>query len=400
MSIFYIDSVSGDNENDGLTESTAKVHWKELEILPGDTVLLKRGSVFRGRIESPDGTADSPIVWDAYGEGPLPMVTGAYTLKKECWTETETNIWKYTEWIPSEIGNVMFDDAASYGTFRWDYEDLCENGDFWDSGNGKTERPKIERSDEDALYVYCTENPGKHWQVVECATFAERTLVTAKNHVVIRNIHFHGSGVHGFAAEQAEDITIDGCEFTCIGGVAWDKSLKIRFGNAIEFWMGCKNITIKNTLIRGVYDSCFTHQGFLPFPTPEDIVFENNVCDTYGMAAYEVRDLVPIRTVFKGNTCLNAGCGFAMQGEELPRRSEIWPQPMGHHLFIWRIEGPTEGGSIEITDNVFGAAPNGSAVYSIIDPRADDQFIYSGNRYDCPNEHTVFRKGEYSASGL
>ncbi len=400
MTVYYIDAENGRETNDGRTPENPKAHWRDLFIRPGDVVRLKRGCTFHGKIASPDGLPGAPVIWEDYGDGALPVVTGAYTLKPDCWEETAPNVWRYTEWIPAEIGNVMFDDAAAYGTFRWEPEELSVTGDFYDSGNGKTERPKTARSKEDALYVYCTEDPGRHWRIVECATFEERTLATGKNHVVIRNIHFHGGGVHGFAAEAAEDITIDGCMFTCIGGMAWDKPLRIRFGNAIEFWMGCKNVTIRNTTIRGVYDSCFTHQGFLPFPVPEDITFENNVCDTYGMAAYEVRDQVPLRTVFRNNTCLNAGCGFAMQGETLPRRSEIWPQPMGHHLFIWRIDGPTEGGRLEISGNVFGAAPNGSAIYSIIDSRAEEQFIFSGNRYDCPDAHTVFWNGAYREEGL
>jgi hypothetical protein len=70
-----------------------------------------------------------------------------------------------------------------------------------------------------------------------------------------------------------------------------------------------------------------------------------------------------------------------MLGEELPRRSEIWPQPMGHHIFMWRIDHATDGGRLEIRDNHFGPAPVGAAIYSIISPEAEAQVTLENNLY-------------------
>ena len=88
-----------------------------------------------------------------------------------------------------------------------------------------------------------------------------------------------------------------------------------------------------------------------------------------------------IASSFEGNICRNAGCGFGMLGEQLPRRSEIWPQPMGHHIFLWRIPEATEGGSLYITDNTFEAAPVGAAIYSIISAEAEAQMTLDNNLY-------------------
>ena len=55
---------------------------------------------------------------------------------------------------------------------------------------------------------------------------------------------------------------------------------------------------------------------------------------------------------------------------------------MGHHLFIWRMPHDTEGGSIIVKDNVFGSVPYGAAVYSIVSPEAEAQFIFEGNTYE------------------
>ena len=110
------------------------------------------------------------------------------------------------------------------------------------------------------------------------------------------------------------------------------------------------------------------------------------------MAALELRDIVATGFFFLDNECKNAGCGFAMLGESLPRRSEIWPQPMGHHVFLWRMEKSTENGRVEIRNNIFDMAPVGAAIYSIIAPEAEAQFVIDGNFYT-PNDTLLARFG-------
>ena len=70
-----------------------------------------------------------------------------------------------------------------------------------------------------------------------------------------------------------------------------------------------------------------------------------------------------------------------MLGEVLPRRSEIWPQPMGHHVFLWRMNEAVDGGYVEIKGNLFKKSPIGAAIYSIISPEAEKQFCIDNNKY-------------------
>jgi hypothetical protein len=76
---YYFDSLEGNDENNGLSPDKA---WKSLEniqsveISPGDSLLLKRGSVFMGIFEiTGKGTPDARIVIDAYGIGDKPCIT-------------------------------------------------------------------------------------------------------------------------------------------------------------------------------------------------------------------------------------------------------------------------------------------------------------------------------------
>ncbi|MFA5203632.1 MAG: hypothetical protein WC708_04425, partial [Lentisphaeria bacterium] len=66
-----------------------------------------------------------------------------------------------------------------------------------------------------------------------------------------------------------------------------------------------------------------------------------------------------------------------------PRQSELYPEPMGHHIFIWRIDPGTQvkTGTIYIRHNIFCEAPDGMAIYSVIDPADERQFVIEDNCY-------------------
>jgi hypothetical protein len=69
--VYYVDSVSGNDQSDGHSEKNA---WKSLDrvngafFLPGDKILIKCGSEFFGQLRPQgSGSAGNPIVIDCYG---------------------------------------------------------------------------------------------------------------------------------------------------------------------------------------------------------------------------------------------------------------------------------------------------------------------------------------------
>lgn len=78
---YYVDSTIGDDSNSGTSPETP---WKTLDkvtattFLPGDTILLKSGSIWNGEWLWPkgSGTADAPIKIDKYGGDALPVING------------------------------------------------------------------------------------------------------------------------------------------------------------------------------------------------------------------------------------------------------------------------------------------------------------------------------------
>lgn len=76
--IYYVSSENGSDENDGSQEHPFATLFavNRLRLNPGDQVLLKRGSVFRGQFLhlSAWGAKDAPILIGAYGDGLPPKV--------------------------------------------------------------------------------------------------------------------------------------------------------------------------------------------------------------------------------------------------------------------------------------------------------------------------------------
>lgn len=81
---YYVDSVNGNNLNDGLTPATA---WKGLskiptsKLRPGNVIHLARGSHWSQQtlyLRDVQGSAEQPIVVQAYGSGAPPTIADAY----------------------------------------------------------------------------------------------------------------------------------------------------------------------------------------------------------------------------------------------------------------------------------------------------------------------------------
>lgn len=397
--IYYVDSVAGKPENDGLSEATPKHTYRALEIKPGDTVLIKAGSTFRDCLATPDGEEGKPITWDMYGEGAKPLFLGSFDASDPAmWTKTDDeNIWAYTGAIENDVCNLIYGKDEECGVLAWEYEDLNAQGKWhythmgYDSPGRSipaslADKPKV-------LYVYSVGNPAAFYGHIECAIFGHRCLLTGRCYVNINNMSGKYSGVHVYGQSFVKSVSIKNCEFRFIGGCVWDRIQHIRFGNGIEVWEYGEDVTVENCYFDEIYDSCITHQGFRNENPCVRINMINNIFKNYGMAAYELRDRIALDSHFDNNVCIGAGRGFSLQGEVPPRKSELWPQPMGHHLFIWRIYAPSENGCITVHGNIFHDAPYGAAVYSTIDPEAEKQLRFSNNVYYKDEDTYLIRLG-------
>lgn len=390
MAVYYIDAVAGDDNNTGLSENNALQSDNNLKLLPGDSVLFKRGTIIRADMHNISGADGKPITYGAYGEGTPPAFCGSKDLTDEkLWQEEERNIWSCS--ADDEICNFIFDYGKSCGTLRWEKSELTCQGDFYDECFGSRvvnkQIPKGHR-----IYLYSEKNPAIAYRSVEGAFFGSRIMVNNGSNMIFENLKFMNAGVHVIAGEyESRNMLVKNCIFERIGGGVWDKKQKIRYGNCVEFWNVAENIEVTGCVFNDVYDSAVTHQGLDKCKSAVNMNFHHNVFIKCGMAAYEQRDKMPKNSRFCNNICIDAGEGFSKLGEVMPRYSEIWPQPMGHHVFLWRIEQPADGGSLDIKDNIFYNAPYGAAIYSIISKTAEEQVNIDANTYFTENESLLCR---------
>jgi hypothetical protein len=410
---FYIDPVDGDDSLDGLTSERAARSHESREVRPGDRVLFRRGRVMRAALSARSGVEGRPIVYGAYGNGEAPRFLGSVAADDPAWwVETRPSVWRYEEDFPSEVCNLVFDGGASCGNLRWSIDELTRPDEWYSPGIG-TGRGGEDRHSSDqgetSLYLFSPENPALVHSSIECVLWGKRKLAEGREHVVIEDLSFRNSGVHGYQESHARDVVIRRCEFAFIGGAVWDRGHRVRFGNGVELWDGASDVTVEACRFDNIYDAGVTHQGGGTRNVPERIIFRDNLFLRCGLSAYECRE--PCREVFfERNICIDSGGGFAMQGEKPPRASEIYlrergddevdlvllesisgsreqsprgirPIEVGHHVFIWRIDEGTQDGLVSIRDNIFHEAPRGAAVYSIIRSADMRHFELDGNRY-------------------
>ena len=77
MATYYIDFLSGNDQNSGLSETEAKKSQESVKPVAGDTLLFKRGTSYQGRLSLVEGNENAPIRYGAYGEGSAPTFYGS-----------------------------------------------------------------------------------------------------------------------------------------------------------------------------------------------------------------------------------------------------------------------------------------------------------------------------------
>ena len=370
--VYYVDAENGSDDNDGLTPETALRGIDGIEFLntnPGDTILFKRGQIFRGCLHP-----KRDVTYSAYGEGPKPVFCNAIDASDpNDWVKTDAeNVWMFKPMIPyvKDVGAVIINGGELWGikicenTITGDRCDMYrQNGrrgegvyhgelDVW-NGRRFVHRESTKftgykdiKGDleffhryqgHEHLYLHCADgNPGKVFNHIE---FTLRHYAVHGNCTgcTFDNISFKYSNF-GIAASGSNNFTVRNCEFDWIGGSSQFPELYskkspdtpfgsdvTRLGNGIEIWGDCKNFTIENCYFSQIYDAAVTVQ-ISRSVAERDYVIENmrwvnNVFDTchYCFELWlSIRDRNGFRHEMKnidisGNICFNSGYGWAHQ---------------------------------------------------------------------------------------
>ncbi len=216
---------------------------------PDDTVLFRRGSVFRGPLQNPSGRSEHPIHYGAYGEGESPVLR----LPKPFRPGT-TDVGQASgglRMLSGETANRTHGDGTC-GALRWTREELCEQGDWFDSCLGYSIQHLPLAAGSDAAGYFAGKSRGllrKH----RMRDLGYRWLAHCGHDMVISDLEFLQWGVPGSQAKRAAGICASKTAgLPKIGGAVWEKTKKIRFGNAFECWNVAENVEVEHCMFDAV----------------------------------------------------------------------------------------------------------------------------------------------------
>ena len=98
---YYFSTITGDDSRTTVQAQNSATPWKSLtklnsflsNLLPGDSILFKRGEAFDGSLKiTVSGTLYLPIVFSAYGTGNKPVINGLKKLSD--WVQKNKGIWE------------------------------------------------------------------------------------------------------------------------------------------------------------------------------------------------------------------------------------------------------------------------------------------------------------------
>lgn len=367
--VYYVDATLGNDQNDGLSPETAFQSLEKLEFLDtkaGDTVLFKRGELWRGCLRPTKG-----VTYSAYGEGPKPTFYGSIDASNpDDWVLTDAeNVWMYKPAIPyvKDVGAVVFDHGKCWGIkicINHKTGERCDmqrgkgsstgeldvwNGRSWvhreraPFGGYKDIKGDLEffhrYSGHEHLYLNCADgNPGEVFSSIELS-LRKSIVVGNVEGVTFDNICFKYVGIHAIGAGGwCKNFTIRNCEFGWIGGSSQFPEIyerkgdapfgddTTRLGNAVEIYGTADNYVVENNYFYQIYDAAITaqliHRGEIQHKMAmENIRWQNNVFDTTHYC-FELwltisnpngHEVYMNNIDISGNICLNGGYGWSHQ---------------------------------------------------------------------------------------
>ncbi len=345
-------SVDGDDNNDGLSESTPVKTFEKGNSLAdyGDGVLLKRGDMWRGT----SLIAKSGVTYSAYGEGDKPLITispedGADPDK---WTlvyenkETGALVWKYAKEDMLDLGVIVMNGGEGFAKKRVPYfcgyyYDSCdeekklftyknlENMEFFHKADSvilEDKRIKA-RAARGPVFLRCDEgNPGKLFSNIEfCVRGAMSNVPEGAKDILFDNLCLK-YGLFGISLlSRVDNIRMQNLEIGWIGGGITVYGVNhpdapIRLGNGIELYGGCDGFYIDNCYVYQCYDAGITHQVSKEYRDRrhDNVKYTNNVLTDciysieYFLSCFEdsTHEREGMNILFENNLCRRAGWGF------------------------------------------------------------------------------------------
>ena len=325
---YYVDAVGGDDDFSGCEPECA---WRTIgrvnraELQPGDSVLFRRGGLWRGETLIPkSGSEGNPVCYGAYGDGEKPIFQGSVDLSDAgIWLEHATNVWTVDPEkvaLSLDIGSIVLDHGPKTGWRKWKMEDLIADDDYFYDRDAKR------------LYYRSEGNPASRCWSMEAAQNMRLVDQSRCSNVVYEGIWLRYANF-AFGGGSTRRLTIRDCDMCYIGGCChrvYPDGYHARFGNAVEFWGGCSSNLVEHCRIWEVYDAALTHQNQDYVQTEEFITYRDNIiwnCEFSFEYWNRPAESKTRHIVFEHNTCVDAGCEWS--------RRERQDKNAAHLMFYW-----------------------------------------------------------------
>jgi hypothetical protein len=275
---YYVSSSSGSDKS-GVSGRSASSAWKSLNRVngmsfkPGDSVLLKRGDVWRETLKIPSSGANgSYITFSTYGEGKDPLIYGSDQSGR--WKRYNGKIWisvsRFDEPHPnrntdilSEIFFIGSDKSVKWGNYKTDEKSLAVEMDWTWSGKN--------------IYVYSTSDPSAIYSGIEIPQRQACIDLNGKEYISISGVDLSFSKLQGvtcrYPMTDLKGLKIENCKIAYIGGNIKNSGQENGFGiDAVYSDMTVRNCEIHNCGRRGI-SLCLYASGY----TVRNVLIEQNI---------------------------------------------------------------------------------------------------------------------------
>jgi hypothetical protein len=215
---YYVSNAGNDN-NSGLTTTLS---WKTLNKVststfqPGDSILLKRGDVWREYILLKNsGNLANRITISNYGTGSKPKILGS--AQPASWTDQGGNIWKsdanFTS-NPYNKGNV------GDGNVWIINNDLSVSTGIYQTSLGALTADNMWYYGSNSIYLYSTSNPAARYNCVEVNTRGYGLGLNHNSYITIDGIDIFYGGTciyEGYISQGGSGLIVRNCELAYSG---------------------------------------------------------------------------------------------------------------------------------------------------------------------------------------
>lgn len=317
---------------------------------PGDSILFRRGDVFRGSIsQSESGTSSNWIVYGAYGTGHKPLILGSKDLSLTSdWTNHSGNVWKTAATLGTaqdDISNLIFNNESSCGFKKKSIDSLNAQGKFF-----------YNRTD-DLVYLYSVGNPGTFYTHIEAAGHHDiRQAIMYwinSSYIKVENLDVRYSSAAGIECRAGNGFTVENCDVSWIGG-EWltpgDASLT-RLGNGISFVQNNDSIIVRYCRVSQCYDAGISPQAWST-SSMTNMWFHDNIITNcwYSYETWSAPTYTLSNVHFYHNSCFAAGECWSNSIHQRPDLNNA------SHVIIWALTGTAT--NVTIRNNIFSESTN------------------------------------------